>query len=436
MPRTPLRLPRRRWLGPLRVLLRTRSARRDQDAGAALRALSRGADRSVGLRLRGRRAVLLLTPDLVTEVLVDAAPQTVKGPGVQLTRRLLGDGLLTSEGADHQRARRLVAPVFSPQRLAGYATAIGEVAAQVAWEDDSVVDVSAALSALTLTAVGHALLGVDLAAEAPAVRTALDSALEQFGGAGLALPGTAEPPPLVGVEPLHALVDRVIALRTAAPGADVVSALVAACDASGGLTGAQVHDHVMTLLMAGHETTANALTWTLHLLSQHPEAQERVREEVDRLERAPSYAELAGLVLTRAVVTEAMRLFPPAWIVGRTTTAPLIVDGRDLPTGTVLVVSPLLLHHDPRWFPEPEAFDPDRWLDARRAAVPRHAYLPFGTGPRSCLGEQFAWVEAVTLLAVLVRRFRFAALSSAPPVPQYRVTLRPEGGLPLRVHQR
>jgi cytochrome P450 len=433
-----------RWMGTPRLMLITRGARRDEDPGAVLRRLARRADVAVGLKVRGQRVLLVLDPQLVGELLVGHATDTVKGPGVQLTRDLLGDGLLTSEGADHRQARRLVAPAFSPRRLAGYADTFAEVAQEhsAGWRNGQQVDMHREMGALTLAMVGRTLLGIDLAAEAPDVRADLESALGRFGGSGDqgSLFGGRAPAPAARstAASVHGLVDRIIDERRRERSddrGDVISALLTSSDA-GTLSDAEVHDHVMTLLMAGHETTANALTWTWHLLTGNPTVVTRLQAEADHLgDRLPGFADVPGLTYARAVVSEAMRLYPPAWIIGRTTTADLTLGEWQLPAGSLAAVSPLLLHHDPRWFPDPESFDPDRWLDERRDEVPRHAYLPFGTGPRACIGEQFAWIEAVLTLAVLASRWT-ASGQRQPIAPQYRVTMRPAGGLPMTLHAR
>ncbi|BEP14444.1 cytochrome P450 [Acidothermaceae bacterium B102] len=434
----------RRWIGPTRLMLMTRRARRDQDAGAILRRLARGADTAVGLTVRGRRVLLVLDPQLAGELLARHAADTVKGPGVQLTRDLLGEGLLTSEGDDHRRARRLVAPAFSPRRLEAYATTFATSAAAHAdgWRDGQRVDMAQEMATLTLAMVSRTLLGIDLADQAPEVRADLEAALARFGGSatqGDLFGGDRHHQPQPRSAPaVHQLVDRIIEERRRERSderGDVISALLTSSEA-GALTDAEVHDHVMTLLMAGHETTANALTWTWHLLAAHPVVAARLHAEADALGgRTPAFADVPALTYARAVISEAMRLYPPAWIVGRTLTADLTLAGYDLPAGSLAAVSPLLLHHDPRWFPDPEAFDPERWLDERRDDVPRYAYLPFGTGPRACIGEQFAWIEAIITLTVLASRWS-ATAARGPVTPQYRVTLRPAGGLEMTMHAR
>jgi cytochrome P450 len=424
-------------MGTARVLLRTHRARRRHDPGAALRAIARGGQDSVGLRIRRRRVLLLLEPRLADELLAGHAADTIKGPGLQRAAGLLGNGLLNSEGDEHKRARRLVAPAFSPRRLDGYVSVFARYTrdAMTAWAGGERRDMNAELGALTLRIAGQTLLGTDLSARAPRVRADLEAALAQFGEFTWA----GRDAESAGGTALHQLVDEILEQRQQAMSGDrgdVVSALLASSALPDGLTAGEVHDHVMTLLLAGHETTASALTWTLFLLARHPEAQDRLQAEVSALlaGRPPEAGDLPSLSYTRAVISEGMRCYPPAWIIGRELTADLELAGWRLPAGSVAAVSPLLLHHDPRWWPEPEAFDPGRWLDDRRLAVPHHAYLPFGTGPRACIGEQFAWAEAITVLALLAQSWTFRIDPGFEPAPSYRVTLRPAGEVPMTLH--
>lgn len=416
-----------RWIGRPRLLLRSRAGRRAGDMGRVLRDLAAGADTGVGVRLgKGRRMLLLLDPALVGELLRERAGDVTKGPGVRVTRPLLGDGLLTTEGEVHRRARRLVAPAFSPRRLAGYVEQFASSAAAVDWEDGQQVDLHAEMAGLTLDIVGRTLLGVDLA-DARGMRATLEGALTTFGsGTGPRMFGRQVPQrdPAATAE-IHRVVDEIIDGRRehrSSDRGDVVSALLDAADEPDGLTPQEVHDNVITLMMAGHETTANSLSWTFHLLGDRPDVVDRIRSD--------------GEPYTRAVVAEAMRLYPPAWIMTRTTSVDMTLGRWDVPAGSTVAASPLLLHHDARWFPDPERFDPDRWLDARKDAVPRFAYLPFGTGPRACIGEQFAWAEATTILGTLVDRWSATPDPAHVVRPEYRVTMRPGGGLPVTLHER
>ncbi len=451
-----------RWRGPAWVAWRTRRARRAGDVGGIVRSVARGADTAVGIRVGRQRILLLLDPALVGELLVEHAPMTTKGPGVQLTRQMLGNGLLTSEGKPHDRARKLIAPAFSPRRLAGYTEAFaGRARARTTgWRDGETLDIHDEMACITLDIVGRTLLGIDLVDRAPAIRGSLEAALQRFGdvGGGSLLIGgvgrrrglggrgnqrgkNAADSPRTAEADVHRVVDQVIDEHRRRGQSDdrrdVVSALLSDGQVRAGMSDQEIHDHVITLIMAGHETTANALTWALFLLGRRPDVQARLHAEVDRLPAdGPTFTQLTRLPFTRAVISEAMRLYPPAWVLGRTLVTPLDFAGWRAPAGTLVGVSPLLLHHDSRWFADPRTFDPDRWLDDRRNSVPRHAYLPFGTGPRACVGEQFAWAEAVTVLAVIASGWDVQTPAGLTPKAQYRVTLRPSGAVPLRVSAR
>lgn len=438
------------WMRPLPALIRTWPGRRAGDPAAVLRGLARGHTAAVGVRLRGRHALLLLDPELVGEFLVDHARHSRKGPGLQRARVLLGDGLLTAEEPAHSRARRLIAPAFAPNRIDSYVgTFTAQAAARAAgWQDGARIDLYPEMTALTLSAVGQTLLGHDLSARTDLVRGALGAELAEFAaerplarwrrrrpGAARSTPAAAE---------LHRLVDDIVtehrASITADPQPDAVTALLSARSAQDGqnmLSDKEIHDHVLTLMLAGHETTAAALTWALDLISRHRPVQARLQAELDTLgEQPPTAADLPRLGYTRAVVAEAMRLYPPAWVIGRSTTTEIRLNGWTLPPDTVVLVSPLLLHRDPRWFRDPDAFDPGRWLDERHREIPAHAYLPFGTGPRVCIGEQFAWNEAVAVLATLARSWTVRALAPSPPEPEHDITLRPSGPVPVQVRRR
>lgn len=460
-----------RWMGPARLWWKTRAARRSGDIGALVRTVAAGADTAVGLRVGRRRVLLLLDPVQVGRLLVEQAAVTTKGPAVQLTRQMLGDGLLTSEGAPHDRARRLIAPAFAPRRLAGYTdTFAARTRARIAtWQDGEERDIHDEISALTIDIVGRTLLGVDLEDRSPTIRGSVESALDRFGrvGGGVLLGGVAavrpfrrrpRPAPPGGIAgpagtvppdatvptaaelAVHDVVEQVLAERRNHPcddRGDVVSALLAAGEGRDGLSHQEIHDQVITLMMAGHETSANALTWTLFLLGKHPHVQERLSAQAAAFRTTgPIFADLPTLRYARAVLSEAMRLYPPAWLLGRTLVAPVEFAGWRAPAGTMIGVSPLLLHRDARWFPDPDRFDPERWLDDRRNAVPRYAFLPFGTGPRACIGEQFAWAEATTVLTVIASNWRVHTDPALSPDLQYRVTLRPDGAVPVRLTRR
>jgi cytochrome P450 len=235
---------------------------------------------------------------------------------------------------------------------------------------------------------------------------------------------------------LDALVYAMIAERRASGDdrGDLLSMLMLAEDSEGdggGMSDRQVRDEALTIFLAGHETTANALSWAFYLLSQHPAVADRLGAELDAAlgGRAPTVADLPGLSYTEMVFAEAMRLYPPAWVIGRRAIAPFEAGGYALPTGTIALASQWVLHHDPRYFPDPYRFDPQRWLPEARAARPKFCYFPFGGGPRTCIGEPFAWMEGTLLLACLARSWRPALLPGHPVALQPSITLRPRHGL-------
>jgi cytochrome P450 len=243
-----------------------------------------------------------------------------------------------------------------------------------------------------------------------------------------------------GVGLLDRLVKRVLAERRARPGdrGDLLSMLMAARDDDGKpMSDRQLRDELITLFLAGHETTAIALSWTVFLLARNPSVEERLSREIDEAVggRLPRAADLPRLRYAEAVVRESLRLFPPAYVVGREALADCVIGDYDVSAGTTIYFAPWVLHRDPRHFPDPEVFRPERWLDGSTASVPRYAYIPFGGGPRVCIGERFAMMEGVLVLVTLLRRFRLE-MAGPDPVPFPSITLRPEGGPVMRVRAR
>jgi len=391
--------------------------------------------------------VLLSAPDDIRDLLVTRGRDVRKGIGLERARLLLGNGLLTSEGEFHLRQRRLAQPAFHRERIAGYARIMHEYAARTAstWRDGETVDLSRAVTALTLAIAGKTLFDADVTGDTVAIGAALSDGLRVFRLASLPFGDRLIRLPLPGVLRFHraratldTIVYRLIAeQRTRREDrGDLLSMLLLAQDTAGdgtGMTDEQLRDEVLTLLLAGHETTANGVTWALWLLAQNPEAQERLLSELHAFGTdGPGAEHVEQLPFTRAVFAEALRLYPPAWIIGRRAAVPYTVGGRTLAAGTLLLASQWVVHRDPRWWPEAERFRPERWLDTAAAgARPRFAYFPFGAGTRVCIGEQFAWMEGVLLLAALATRWRFTIATGAPVAPRPRITLRPAG--PVRV---
>lgn len=416
-----------------------------------LRSLSLRHGDLVRFRIGPRELLLLSDPELIREVLVVQDRRFEKGPGLRVAERLLGKGLLTSEGEFHRRQRRLCQPAFHRQRIAAYARVMSDYAEQCqrGWSDGQPLDLAAEMRGLTLRIAAKTLFDTEVASEIAEISEALDEALRLFQWANLPFAPKLERffPFLTrrfnrARAALDRTVYRMIRERRASgeDRGDLLSMLLAARDVEadgGAMTDEQIRDEAMTLLLAGHETTANAFAWTFYLLGRHPEAEARLHAEVDALEgRVPGPDDLPRLPYTRQVLAEAMRCFPPAWVIVRSAREECPLGGIVLPPGALVMMSQWVVHHDPRWYPEPFRFDPDRWTPAAVESRPRFAYFPFGGGSRLCIGEQFAWMEGVLVLATLAARWRFRLAPGAPVVPQPLITLRPKHGVPVTAHRR
>jgi cytochrome P450 len=404
----------------------------------------------VTVRIGPQRLYLVSHPELVRDVLVTHGRSFMKGRALQEAKRILGHGLLTSEGDLHLRQRRLIQPLFHQERVAGFGAEMVSAAERVSerWHDGAEVDVAGEMTELTLAIVGRTLFDADVERDARDVGESLTVAMEAFDR--FMVPGAAllERLPLPSTRRFQAargrldtIIERMIDERLADPGGhgDLLTMLLEAReeDGSGGMSRAQIRDEAMTIFLAGHETTAQALSWTWYLLSANPQAEARLHEELDRVlsGRLPSAGDTDRLPYTRAVVAESMRLYPPAWSIARRALAELELGGYRITRRSIVVTSPWIVHRDARWFPEPERFDPERWL-VEDPGRPRSAYFPFGGGTRICIGERFAWTEAVLVLATLASRWRAALVPGHRVEPLPRITLRPRYGLKMVLRSR
>ena len=403
-------------------------------------------------RMGGRRVFLLNHPDLIKDVLVTHARNFIKGKVLEKAKRVLGEGLLTSEGDFHLRQRRLAQPAFHRDRIAAYSRVMSEFAARHAapWQDGQALDLHQEMMRLTLAIVGKTLFDADIEADARDIGQALEVFMELFGMVFLPFSDLLEKLPLPPTrrlqrarQRLDAVVYRIIAARRASgeDRGDLLSMLLHTQDTEGGsgsMTDQQLRDECVTLILAGHETTANALTWTFYLLSQHPEAEARLQAEVDQVlgDRLPAAQDLPRLPYAEMVLAESMRLYPPAWSIARRARQPYPVRDYVVPQGAVVLMSQYLVHRDPRWFPDPARFDPGRWTPEARAARPKFSYFPFGGGPRNCIGEPFAWMEGVLLLAVLARRWRMRLAPGQRVGLLPVLTLRPRYGMRVLLERR
>jgi cytochrome P450 len=366
---------------------------------------------------------------------------------------LLGTGLLTSEGDVHLRQRRLAQPAFHRQRVAAYGATMAAYAAarRDRWRSGATVDVHQEMMALTLAIAGKTLFDADVEHEAAEIGAALATTFQSFHfGFFLPFGELLERLPLPATlrfrkarARLDATIYRMIdeRRRSGADRGDLLSMLLLAQDTEGdggGMTDLQLRDEAMTIFLAGHETTANMLTWTWYLLSQHPDVEARLHAEVDAAlgDRLPTANDLARLPYSRMVLAEAMRLYPPAWIIGRRALGPFEAAGYEIPARSIILASQYVTHRDARWFPDPERFDPERFTPEQQAARPKFAYYPFGGGPRVCIGEQFAWMEGVLVLATIAQRWTLRLVPGHPVALQPIITLRPKFGMRMTVEAR
>jgi len=403
----------------------------------------------VGFHLMHVPCVLINEPALIEELLVRNESRLSKSWDVRKLSAMLGRGLLTAEGETWKRERRLIQPAFHPERIRHYARIMSEEAERIAaaWRDGDTRDIHADMMRVTLAIVARALFGESVEAESQVIADALDAFMHWFERllTGVPLPLAVPSPTNLRVRRalrrLDAVVYGLIAKRRregTAGRADLLSWLLDARDEQGeGISDRQIRDEVATFILAGHETTALALSWTLMLLAQHPEAEARLHAELTQVlgGRVPGYEDYARLPWTRQVVQESMRLYPPAWGLGRETLEEITLGGYRLPRGTQVMPIQWVTHRDARFFPEPDRFRPERWAPDAPAAIPKFAYFPFGAGPRSCIGNGFAMVEAVLLLAVFASHARFALVEPQTIELQPAVTLRPRHGINVRIQR-
>ncbi len=409
-------------------------------------------------RLLGKRIYFVNDAEYVKRILLDNVANYPKSVTYRNNLRpFLGDGLLISEGDFWKRQRRLAQPAFHLRRLKVLAAAMAKAAAQMCagWQHGKVIDVMAAMNALTMEIVATTLFGADVSGDIGAVAEAMTALGEETGrvrpAAFFDLPEFITRPRGRGftgaVATLDRIVNRIVAERRASGESrdDLLSMLLEARDEDSGegMTDKQLRDELVTLFLAGHETTAIALTWTFHLLAQHPAAEAKLHAEVDEVlgtglpaRPAPAFEDLERLPYARMVAEEALRLYPPAYVFSRRAAADDQLGPFHMPAGVHIVISPYALHRRPDYWPEPDAFRPERFAQDAPADRPKHAYLPFGGGPRICIGNSFAMMEHAIVLAAAARRWRLESIPGHEVRTEPRITLRPRGGLPMRVMRR
>ncbi len=406
----------------------------------------------VRYRFGSTSAFLLAHPDHIRHVLHDNHRNYDKHTiDYAMLGRLLGNGLLTSDGAFWHRQRRLIAPMFHRQRVAGFCKLMVDSTLEMLdrWDvlahSGEPFDVVAEMTRLTLVIVAKALFSADVSDDAEAIGPALTEVNRQLGEFSLldlipVIPTPRKRRFRAAVRALDEVVSKIVDERRRATyrNEDLLSMLLDAVDeeTSKVMTERQVHDEVLTLLLAGHETTANALAWTWYLLAQNPEAADKLHHEIAGVlgERAPGGLDLPQLPYTRMVIEESMRLYPPAWAISRNAISEDEIGGYRVRPGTNIIICSFVTHRHPAFWAEPERFDPERFSPARSEGRPNFAYLPFGGGPRVCIGNVFAMSEAQLVVATVAQRYRLQLAPGHPVELHPLVTLRPRHGIRMTLH--
>ncbi|MGO9597354.1 MAG: cytochrome P450 [Isosphaeraceae bacterium] len=436
--------PRQHWLaGNLREFSRDR-------LGALVRWHRQYGD-MVWARFGPRSILFLNHPELVEEVLVAQNRKFIKHSRLRSWRRAFGRGLLTSEGEFWRAQRRLMQPAFHHDRIVSYADVIVGFTERMlhSWNDGQTRDVQADMMGLTLEIVAKTLfdaeIGSDSADASAAMETLMHTSMKRLARL-ISFPDWVPTPLNLRFEQAARRLDRIILSiiarrrQSGEDRGDLLSMLLHAQDEESGrrMSDLQLRDEAMTLFMAGHETTANTLAWVWYLLANHPEAEASLHAELDEIlpDRPPTFVDLPRLRITGLIVTEALRLYPTVWMLGRENTEPVELGGYRVPVGTTVFMPQWTIHRDARWFDEPETFRPDRWENGLRERIHRYAYFPFGGGPRICIGNSFAMMEASLLLATIARRFRLTLAADADVRPLPSMTLRPATGVKVTLSKR
>jgi len=402
----------------------------------------------------GKRIYFVNDAEFVKRILLDNVANYPKSVTYRNNLRpFLGDGLLISEGEFWKRQRRLAQPAFHLRRLKALAATMAAAAVRMAqgWEHGRVIDVMAAMNAVTMEIVASTLFGADVSGDIAEVAAAMSVLQEETGRvratAFFELPEFIVRPRgsrfNAAVATLDRIVNRIVAARRASGETrdDLLSMLLEARDEETGecMTDKQLRDELVTLFLAGHETTAIALTWTFHLLGQTPRAENVLRAEIDAAlgdKPAPSFEDLEKIPYARMVAEEAMRLYPPAYVFSRRAAGDDQLGPWHIPAGAHIIISPYALHRRPDYWPEPDAFWPERFAPGARTDRPKLAYIPFGGGPRICIGNSFAMMEHAIVLATAMRHWRIESIPGHEVRTEPRITLRPRGGLPMRPMRR
>jgi cytochrome P450 len=418
----------------------------------------------------GRNHVYLINnPDYIEKVLVYDHRNFTKGKRLQLAKALLGEGLVTSEGDLHDKQRRIIQPIFHPKQIATYGKVITDYTVNLnqKWKDGDTVDILKEMMQLTLSIICKSVLNYDVESEAEDVGKALTTCRNYSkrlqSPLGHVLSKIPILPEVKGAkkarEKLDKLVYSVIKERRKGFESNIesyndlltrllqaqdstVENMTSANDTSGSfsrMSDMQVRDEVMTIFIAGHETTANALTWTFYLLSQNPNVEKKLLDELGSVinsDKTPTVDDMPKLKFTEKVLRESMRLYPPVWTIGRSVNNEYTLGKYTIPAGSTILMSQYVMHHDPRYYNEPERFDPERWSSDTRSSLPRFSYFPFGGGIRACIGEPFAWMEGILVLSTIIKQWKMRLVRGQRVELDPAITLRPKYGMKMKLERR
>jgi cytochrome P450 len=393
----------------------------------------------VHLKMGSRHDYLITLPDYVKAVLL-ADESEMRRSIHRAVKRLFGKGLLASQGELHVSQRRLILPIFQKQRIANYSPSIIARIARASneWRDGQVIDVAEEMTALSLAIIVKILFGVDVEAEAKSLREDLGAVVARTEWRNLF---RTKKEFQAARGRLDAFLHRMIHEHRVEPGIqqDLLSALLQATDSQGSsMSDEQIRDEAVTLLAAGHETIATSMAWTWYLLSHHPEVERRVHQELDTVlgGNVPTAEDLPRLTYTTMVISESMRLYPPVWSMTRRPIKDFQLGEYVIPAESYIHISPYVLHRDPRFFPEPECFDPMRWTLEEYAKRPKFCYFPFGAGSRKCVGDSLGLMEGMLILVMLAQHWKLRLVSQEPWIPQPLITLRPKGNTNMKLQRR
>jgi cytochrome P450 len=412
----------------------------------------------------GRQHVYLINnPHYIEDILIRNYKNFIKSRGLQVTKRLLGEGLVTSEGEYHDCQRRLIQPAFHPSEIKRYGDIMTTSAAQMTqkWQDGMTLDIHKEMMHVTMTIISKAVLGYDIKSEGSEVGDSLLTCMEYFNRLQMPFGELFEKIPILPINKgyqsakkrLDSIVYNMIKTHRHSESKgvlqpDLLYTLLQAQDTEAGIgrmTDIQLRDEVMTIFLAGHETTSNALTWTFYLLSQHPTVDDHMYDELKSVlgdnessdsSRTPTFRDVPKLVYTEKVLRESMRLYPPAWTIGRQAINDYKVDKYVIPAGSIILMSQYVMHRNKNYYTDPDIFYPDRWTKEAKLQMPRFSYFPFGGGIRSCVGEPFAWLEGILLLATICKQWKMHHDANHKVELKPLITLRPKYGMRMKLERR